>query len=89
VVVWGAGSLAEELLANFFDPGRIDFFIDSNPEKLGSQVLGRPVRGPDALGRTPRTVLINSIDFADAIAEDIARLYPGAAHTLIRVGDLL
>lgn len=89
LVVWGAGSLAEELLANFFDPGRIDFFIDGNPDKLGSQVLARPVRGPEALGRTPRTVLINSIDFADAIAEDIARLYPGVPHTLIRVGDLL
>jgi SAM-dependent methyltransferase len=89
MVVWGAGSLAEELLANFFDPAKIDFFIDRNPAKLGTEVLGRPVRGPDALGRKPRTVLINSIDFADQIAEDIARLYPGVAHHLIRVGDLL
>jgi SAM-dependent methyltransferase len=89
VVVWGAGSLAEELLANFFDPKKIDFFVDKNPAKLGAEVLGRPVRGPDALGQAPRTVLINSIDFADSIAEDIARLYPGVPHVLIRVGDLL
>jgi SAM-dependent methyltransferase len=89
LVVWGAGSLAEELLANFFDPAKIDFFIDKNPAKLGAEVLGRPVRGPDALGREPRIVLINSIDFAEQIAEDIARLYPDVPHRLIRVGDLL
>lgn len=89
LVVWGAGSLAEELLANFFDPARIDFFIDRNPAKLGAEVLGRPVRGPEALGRTPRTVLINSIDFADDIARDIGGLYPGVPHTLVRIGDLL
>jgi len=89
VVVWGAGSLAEELLANFFDPAKIDFFIDGNPAKLGSEVLGRQVRGPDALGAAPRTVLINSIDFADAIIDDIVRLYPGVPHVLVRVGDLL
>jgi SAM-dependent methyltransferase len=89
LVVWGAGSLAEELLANFFDPSGIDFFIDKNPARQGAEVLGRPVRGPDALGRAPRTVLINSIDFADAIADDIARLYPGIPHTLVRIGDLL
>jgi hypothetical protein len=89
LVVWGAGSIAEELLSNFFDPARIDFFIDKNPARQCAEVLGRPVRGPEALGRTPRTVLINSIDFADAIADDIARLYPGVPHTLIKVGDLL
>jgi SAM-dependent methyltransferase len=89
VVVWGAGSLAEELLSNFFDPGKIDFFIDKNPAKLGAEMLGRPVRGPDALGWVPRTVLINSIDFADSIADDINHLYPGVPHTLVRVGDLL
>jgi SAM-dependent methyltransferase len=89
LVVWGAGSLAEELLANFLDAGTIDFFIDGNPAKQGAEVLGRPVRGPDALGRAPRTVLINSIDFADDIANDIDRLYPGVPHTLVRVGDLL
>jgi 2-polyprenyl-3-methyl-5-hydroxy-6-metoxy-1,4-benzoquinol methylase len=89
LVVWGAGSLAEELLSNFFDPAKIDFFIDKNPAKLGGEVLGRPVRGPDALGRAPRTVLVNSIDFADAIVDDIGRLYPGVPHVLVRVGDLL
>ncbi len=89
IVVWGAGSLADEVLANYFDPASIDFFIDANPAKVGSTTLGRPVRGPEALGVARRTVLVNSIDFADAITTDIHRLYPGSNHRLVRVGDLI
>jgi 2-polyprenyl-3-methyl-5-hydroxy-6-metoxy-1,4-benzoquinol methylase len=88
IVVWGAGSLAEEVLANFFDVARIAFFIDRNVAKQGGLCLGRPVRGPEALGDEPRTILINSIDFADAIAEDIARIAP-SHHLLVRIGDLM
>jgi len=89
IVVWGAGSLAEEVLANFFDTAKIAFFVDKNPAKQGGTCLGRPVRGPDAIGTAPRTILINSIDFAPLIADDIAALYPNAGHRLIRMGDLL
>ena len=89
IVVWGAGSLADELLANVFDPGRIDFFIDRDPAKAGTRCLGREVRAPDALGDEPRTILINSIDFADAIAKDIGLASPGVGHRLVRIGDLL
>jgi SAM-dependent methyltransferase len=89
IVVWGAGSLAEELLANFFDADRIAFFIDRDPAKQGTERLGRPVKGPDALGRAPRAVLVNSIDFAPQIAADIERLYPGVRHRVIPVSDLL
>jgi hypothetical protein len=89
IVVWGAGSLAEELLANFFDPACIAFFIDRDPAKQGARCLGRPVKAPDALGATPRSVLVNSIDFAPQIAADIARLYPGVAQRVIPIGELL
>lgn len=89
IVVWGAGSLVEELLANFFDPARIDFFIDRNPEKIGSTVLDRPVQAPEFLGKIPRVVLINSIDFADSIISDITNFYPNVPHRLIKIGDLL
>ena len=88
VVVWGAGSLTIELLANFFDPARIDFFIDRDPAKQGSTVLGREVRAPEALGSEPRTILLNSIDFAPAIAADVDRLYPGTSHRLVPISDL-
>lgn len=89
VVVWGAGSLSDEMLANFFDAARIDFFIDRDPKKHGTTLLGRPVCGPDALGTTPRTVLINSIDFAPAITTDLKAMYPDANHRLIPIADLL
>ncbi len=89
IVVWGAGSLAEEILANFFDSGRIAFFVDRDIAKQRGLCLGRPVRGPDALGEVPRTVLINSIDFADSIVSDITRRFPDVRHRLVRISDLL
>jgi SAM-dependent methyltransferase len=89
VVVWGAGSLTDEMLANFFDATRIDFFIDRDPKKHGTTLLGRPVRGPDALGTEPRTVLVNSIDFAAAITADLKAMYPDANHRIIPIADLL
>jgi hypothetical protein len=33
--------------------------------------------------------LINSIDFADAIAADIAAIAPHVAHHLVKIGDLI
>ncbi len=89
IIVWGAGSLAEEILANFFDSTRIDFFIDRDQAKQGTLCLGRPVRGPNSLGQLPRTVLVNSIDFADAIVADIENLSSQTNHTLVRIGDLI
>ncbi|HEY1930320.1 MAG TPA: methyltransferase domain-containing protein [Caulobacteraceae bacterium] len=89
IIVWGAGSLADEVLANFFDPARIAFFIDRDPAKQGGMRLGRPVKGPDDLPTAPSTILINSIDFAPSIEADIRRLRPGAAHRLVPIGDLI
>jgi len=90
VVVWGAGSLATELLANYLDPQRIAYFVDRNPAIQGSERLGRPVRPPQALiGAEPATILINSIDFAPAIEADIEALMPGHRHRLIRIGDVI
>jgi SAM-dependent methyltransferase len=89
VIVWGAGSLADEILANFFDPGMIAFFIDRDPGKQGGERLGRPVKGPDALPTAPATILINSIDFAPSIEADIRRLRPDVPHRLIPIGELI
>ncbi len=89
IVVWGAGSLTDEMLANFFDPAKIDFFIDRDPVKQGTTLLGRPVKSPADLGVAPRTVLLNSIDFAPAIAANIKALYPNTQHRLIPIADLL
>jgi SAM-dependent methyltransferase len=89
VVVWGAGSLASELLANYFDSERIAFFVDKDPGKHDGTCLGRPVYGPEAIGETPRTVLINSIDFEEAIIADLGRLYPSTRHRIVRISEVL
>ena len=89
IVVWGAGSLAAEMLANFFDMSAIEYFIDKDPGKQGQMVCGRPVRPAEALGTKPRTILINSIDFAPAILADIRRLYPDTPHKFVSMAELL
>ena len=89
IVVWGAGSVAEEVLANFFDPAHIEFFVDRDRAKHGQSCMGRPILDPRALGHTPRTVLINSIDFAEDITIEIGRYFPLVPHRLIKIGDLL
>jgi len=90
IIIWGAGSLAEEMLANFFDPARISFFVDRDTRKQGGTCLGRPVRDPSALiGKEPVTILANSIDYGPAIATDVAALYPGAGHRIVQMSDLL
>jgi 2-polyprenyl-3-methyl-5-hydroxy-6-metoxy-1,4-benzoquinol methylase len=89
IVVWGAGSLVEEVLANFFDPARIAFFVDRDKSKQGKEFLGRPVRAPESLGDSCYTILANSIDYGPAIAADIAHLFPDVRHKVIQMSDLI
>jgi SAM-dependent methyltransferase len=89
IIVWGAGSLVEELLANFFDASKIAYFIDRDPTKRGAMRLGKPVKGPEDLPTSPITILINSIDFAPSIVADIGRLQPNIAHRLVPIERLL
>jgi SAM-dependent methyltransferase len=90
IVVWGAGSLVEELLANFFDPGKIAYFVDRDPRKQDGLALGKPIRPPEALaGENGRTILANSIDYGPAIATDIAVMFAGAGHKVIQMSEIL
>ncbi len=89
LIVWGAGSMALEVLGNFLAPSQIDFFVDGNPSKRGSTCLGRPVFSPDAIGFEPRTILIASIDFADEICDEIEHRYLKVGHKLLRIADIL
>jgi hypothetical protein len=90
LIAWGAGSLAQELLANFLSPETIDFFVDRDPRKHGTSCLGRPVRSPDVLGdMPPRTILINSIDFGPAIETDINARFSGHGHELVQIATVI
>lgn len=89
LVVWGAGSLVEEVLANFVNLERIACFVDRDPRKHGMTIRGKPVIAPEALPARPATILVNSIDFAGAIVADIKRVHPGVAHRIAMIGDLI
>ena len=90
LAVWGAGSVARELLANFFDLSRISFFVDGNRDKHGSMCLGIPVRTPQALMTDDYSgVLINSIDFAPEIRAELDRLVPELEKPVVLIQDLL
>ena len=87
---WGVATLAEEVLANFFDPTRIEFFVDRDERKQGATCLGRPILSPETLRGKKRTVLVNSVDVADAIVGEIEAMQPiGGAHEIILIADLI
>ena len=88
--MWGVATLAEEVLANFFDPERISFYVDRDPKKQGTTFLNRPVLSPDALSEESHTVLVNSVDVADDIVAELEAMTPsGGGHTIIRISDLI
>jgi len=87
IVVWGAGSLAYEILANFFDATRIAFFIDRNVAKQA-----RSVWGDLSVARGSRPRAAHRADqqyrFRGFHCRGHRPGVPGVAHNLIRVGDL-
>lgn len=90
LAVWGAGLVARELLANFFDISRIAFFVDGNRDKQGGTCLGIPVRSPRALITDDYSgVLINSIDFAPEIRAELDRLVPDLEKPVVLIQNLL
>ncbi len=90
VVVWGAGRMVEEMLEHYFDPARIDFFIDKDARKHGTLRLGRPVRGPDAIDTGSNwTVLVNSLEMEALIRADIDKNYRAHVGRVIGIAELL
>lgn len=45
IIIWGAGNCAEDFITRYGYKGKIDYFIDINPEKDRTIFLGRPVYG--------------------------------------------
>ncbi len=88
-IIWGAGSLATELLANFFDLDQIAFFVDRDPAKHGKECLGRSIHSPmEALQYPHLPILVNSIDFAKSICLDVKNIC-GYTRKIIFISDLL
>ncbi len=90
IVIWGAGGMTDELLAHYFDPTRIAYFVDRDASKHGSTRLGAKVCCPDALKSDPnRLVLINSIEMEPLIRRQIDAEYADLGLQVIGVGSLL
>jgi len=90
LVVWGAGRMVDEMLAPFFDPAQIAFFVDTDVRKQGSLRLGARVRDPSALETgSPWVVLINSLESESAIRAEIAAHHRATVARVIGIAELL
>jgi hypothetical protein len=90
VVVWGAGKMAEEMLAHFFDLSKIAIFVDTDPRKHGSLCLGLPVCSPDVLrDRTDHVVLINSLEYEEPIRQHLREHFAAHLRRVIAISELL
>lgn len=90
VVVWGAGRMVDEILAHHFDRTRIAFFVDKDERKHRTQCLGREVRPLDALHNYPDcTILINSLEYEDAIKAQIDNAFLDVQAKIITMSDIL
>lgn len=89
VIIWGAGKMVQEMLAHFFDPSKILFFVDKDTRKHGTSCMGRPVRPPEAILTEPGcTVLINTIEFESAVRTQLAQSFTTVGK-VIAISELL
>ena len=76
VILWGAGQLAVDLISNahFFKNVPIEYFVDSDPSKWGTQFLGKNVRDPKSLLENNHPVVISAAKFYPSIIESARKL---------------
>lgn len=82
--------MVDEMLAPYFDPARIAFFVDTDVRKKGSLRLGARVRDPSALETGSRwVVLINSLESESAIRAEIEAHHRATVTRVIGIAELL
>jgi poly(ribitol-phosphate) beta-N-acetylglucosaminyltransferase len=76
VVVWGAGQLAVDLVANafFFKSVDVKYFVDSDPSKWGTQFLEKEVRSPETLLDDNYMIVIAAAQYFSSIVESLELL---------------
>ncbi|WP_164654815.1 class I SAM-dependent methyltransferase [Thiorhodococcus mannitoliphagus] len=76
IVIWGAGNYSSRLLATTaLAQCRIAFWVDSDRHKQGTEILGRPVREPEALMRhLGATVLVAVAVYSEEIMAEISSM---------------
>jgi hypothetical protein len=62
ICVWGAGLHTQRLMGcTDFGKMNIRFFVDGNPQLQGQDLLGKPIRAPEAIAECPSLpVLVSS-----------------------------
>lgn len=89
-VVYGVGGDYRNLLHPYLLPEQVAAFVDADPAKQGTEMLGREVHGPEALADFPDLpVLIASHRLGDAIAAALTGRFGIAPGRLRRISDLL
>ncbi len=76
VVVWGAGQLAADLIANsyFFKNAQIDYLVDSDASKWGTRFLNKDVHNPKALLENDHPIVVSAAQYYPGIVESAERL---------------
>ncbi len=76
VALWGAGETARLLLehSNYFKRVELAYFVDPDPNKIGTTFMGKPVYAPDVLTKTQTPVFIAAVQYYAPIYREFKQL---------------
>ncbi|RXE85350.1 glycosyltransferase [Pseudoalteromonas sp. A757] len=76
VALWGAGETARLLLehSNYFKRVELAYFVDPDPNKIGTTFMGKPVYAPDVLTKTHTPVFIAAVQYYAPIYREFKQL---------------
>lgn len=71
IVVWGGGNYAFQMLSSLPEiKEKIDYFIDSNYNKIGNKIIGKEVKNIDEIPKDGTLVVICSMNYAEEMAAE-------------------
>ncbi len=86
--VYGAGDHTRAILEKFNFLDKIEYFIDSDPNKWGERFYDKEIISPENISALKlKNILIYSHDFEDEIYDTIKRISPGINIITIYRGD--
>lgn len=74
IVIFGAGVGGRRAATHLSRARDVRYFVDSDPKKHGTSVMGRDVRPPQAILATPEVSVIVASIHADAIFTQLLKL---------------
>lgn len=87
-VIYGASSGGKKVFRTLQSTGiDIDFFVDSNPQKWGNYLEGKPIRKPETLNKKKHLIIIASELNQESIEESLDKL--GLSCNIIMKEEIL